>query len=153
MESIRDYLGYIMAVNKVSDISSTSLPKLFEELESNPPKNFSLNVEKWKEFQLIINYNDTDKKGLFYAEPAPKEDHFRTKNAKPHFQNLKQTIPLISNSGKNNGCVGFVEKAVLETPAKGGCITLGGFGAFFYQPIDFYRTYAQDGNVWVLRAE
>ncbi|CAG8742375.1 31098_t:CDS:2, partial [Racocetra persica] len=158
MESVRDYLGYIMTISKGIDNLPTSLPKLFEELENNQPESFSLNIEKWKEFKLVSNYNQdkengTDKKGLFHAEPAPKEDNFRTKSAKPYFQDLKQTIPLISNSGKNNGCVGFVEKIILETPAKDGCITLGGFGTFFYQPIGFYRTYAQDGNVWVLRAE
>lgn len=158
IESVRDYLGYIMAISKGIDNLSTSLPKLFEELENNHPTDFSLNIEKWKEFKLVSNYNQdeensTGKKGLFHAEPAPEEDNFRTKSAKPYFQDLKLTIPLISNSGKNNGCVGFVEKIILEIPAKGGCITLGGFGTFFYQPIDFYRTYAQDGNVWVLRAE
>jgi len=40
-----------------------------------------------------------------------------------------------------------------EKTTKGNCISFSSFGGFFYQPIDFYRSYARDGNVWCLRAD
>jgi len=45
MESVRDYLGYIMAISKEVDNLQTSLPKLFKELESSQSENFLLNIE------------------------------------------------------------------------------------------------------------
>ena len=34
-----------------------------------------------------------------------------------------------------------------ETKTEGDCISFSSFGGFFYQPIDFYRAYAEQGNI------
>lgn len=141
MESLRDYLGYIMA-NSISQNQFSSFSKLVQELDNKPPYSLSLNTNEWEYFPITS----------LFTSKAANQTNFRVDDGKK-IKEDKEDVPLISTSKKNNGCVGYVKLIRWEKMTEGNCISFSSFGGFFYQPDNFYRSYARDGNVWCLRAD